>query len=68
MAIQEISGTIKLDDGTTSEFFLNADGHHQWGASRERLSKTVDALTSMQAAVADEFEADDEDEDDGFGI
>jgi hypothetical protein len=71
MAIQEIRGTIKLDDGTTSEFSLSADGYSQWGATTERLGKTVDALTSMQAAVVDEFDWVDDDEEDGvnsFGI
>lgn len=51
-------GTIKLADGTTSEFLVHlpdsdrvADSWQQWGASQDRLWRTTDLVTALQDAA-----------------
>lgn len=51
--IRHITGTITLDDGSVSEFTLDGDGYQQWGASRERLAETVDALSTIVYAFSE---------------
>ncbi len=72
--VQNITGTITLEDGTTSEFSVSAESYSQWGAERSRLGITVDVLTAFQFAVSEhddgyEDEDEDEEEDDGaYGL
>lgn len=55
--IIEVTGKITLSDGSVSEFDIYADGGwQQWGATRERLGQTVDAVSAMAEAVIDMFE------------
>ena len=48
-----IDGTITLEDGSTSSFSLSADGWQQWGASTERLGRTVDVLEALELALTE---------------
>lgn len=51
--VETISGTITLRDGSTSEFSIDMDyGWSQWGATEDRLYKTVRALEVMSEALA----------------
>lgn len=51
-----ITGTIKLEDGSTSEFSIGTDtGWQQWGADTERLGRTVDVLEAITAALPDTY-------------
>ena len=63
---REITGTITQTDGTVSQFTIGRDGvWQQWGATRERLGETVDALDAMVAGLFDEcLLASSDDEDD----
>lgn len=48
--ITEITGTITLADGSTSEFSIDAGcglEWSQWGAGESRLWQTTDALEAM---------------------
>lgn len=66
MKITDISGTITLTDGTTSDFTIGTDGEwQQWGATTERLGETVNAMETIVAALLDEnILATDDDTDD----
>lgn len=59
-----IEGTITLDDGSTSEFSLDLEyGWQQFGASPERLGRTVTLMDALESAMFDvraEYESDDE--------
>lgn len=64
--IETIAGAITLSNGETSSFIISRDGGwQQWGASRERLSKTSDALEAMSQVLMEEelLETSDDDED-----
>jgi hypothetical protein len=46
--IEYITGTIKTTDGKTRSFSISRDGNYQqWGAMKEDLGTTVDALEAM---------------------
>jgi hypothetical protein len=56
-------GTIKLADGSTSEFLIHLPDSdrvyypwQQWGAMRDRLLRTTDLVDAMQNAVVDWIE------------
>lgn len=59
-----IEGTITLADGSTSEFSLDLEyGWQQFGATPERLGRTVSLMDALESAlfdVRDEYESDDE--------
>ena len=56
--IVEVTGTITLGDGSTSEFSLsNTDGWSQWGAHTARLGRTVALVEAMNQAVYDEADS-----------
>lgn len=69
--VREVKGTIVLTDGTESEFTIGTDGGwQQWGATRERLGRTVDALEAMVSGLLQEEllpsdAEDDEEQDEG---
>lgn len=54
-AVAEVTGTITLADGTTSEFRIVTDygppTWHQWGADNHRLGATVDVLDNLCDAL-----------------
>ena len=52
-AIERIEGTIKMEDGTVSSFSIHGDNAtwFQWGATRERLGLTSQALSDMADAA-----------------
>lgn len=53
--VREVKGTIVLTDGTESEFSIGTDGGwQQWGANRERLGRTVDAVEAMVSGLLQE--------------
>jgi len=57
-----ITGTITLADGSTSEFSVNNEyGWQQWGATTERLGRTVGIVEAMAEAVFDMTEEGDVD-------
>lgn len=62
--VQSITGTITLEDGSTSEFSLGTDGGwQQWAAVRERLGCTVGVLETIKdALLVDELLVSDSDE------
>lgn len=55
MSVDEISGTIKLSDGSESSFSLvkmyGEWGWHQWGARDRRLGRTVDVVDALTAGL-----------------
>ncbi|SIB67787.1 hypothetical protein [Mycobacteroides abscessus] len=60
-----IKGTIKLTDGSESEFQITSDGNwFQWGATTERLGESVDVVEALaKAAINDELLADEPEDD-----
>ena len=61
--IAEVKGTIVLADGSTSEFSIFKDaGWIQWGAARDRLGKTSEAVEKMALAIVHRLESDYDDE------
>lgn len=51
--ITEIAGTITTSDGVTRQFYISGEGGSQWGATREQLGDTVDALEDVCKALAE---------------
>lgn len=64
-----IEGTIKLEDGSTSEFSLSSEyGYQQWAAPTARLGLSVDIVSAMQDGLRDaDLTTEDEDYDEGWG-
>jgi len=53
--VVEVTGVVRLADGSTSEFRISRDGAWtQWGAGAERLGQSVDAVDAMSAALVEE--------------
>jgi hypothetical protein len=64
-AIARIQGVMTMEDGSTSEFSIHGDNATwlQWGANRERLGLTSQALSDMaDAARPHMFEMDEPEE------
>jgi hypothetical protein len=64
----EVTGVVRLADGSTSEFSIRRDGAWtQWGAGAERLGQSRDAVDAMSAALIEEdlIETSDMEEEEG---
>ncbi|MDB5716532.1 MAG: hypothetical protein JWO15_3929, partial [Sphingomonadales bacterium] len=47
-----ITGTIALEDGSTSEFSISSEhGYQQWAADTTRLGRSVDILAAMTDGI-----------------
>lgn len=66
MKVTEVQGTITLADGSTREFRIGTGGvWSQWGADRNALGASVEAVDAMvQGLLAEELLASESDEDD----
>jgi len=60
-----IEGTLEIDGETSNYSISNHQAWFQWGASTERLCKSVDLVESMQNKLNEEqpyFESEQDDE------
>ena len=49
-----IEGTLEIDGETSNYSISNYESWFQWGASRERLCKSVDIVEAMQNKLNEE--------------
>lgn len=61
--LRRVTGTIEMDDGTTSEYLIRSDGgYSQWGATKDRLGASQPVVEALAQALIDEDIAWEDDE------